>query len=220
MLGSRRIQPVAQDFLASLNCHHLTLRSLLIHLDPPVSPEKSQFHFEEGNDQDDDSHQVSRIAMLFSQQSSEPRPTYIPPNFPALPSQHTYKAEAIYNRRELDPKTIRERATEEGRLGEDALRRLVSASLNAKPAVKEQSSTGKISAKKQSLRKRTQALWEETMKAVANSTIADQADGEMDLDRPASENHVDLELLGPAINADRKFWRRPVSQRTNPTQSS
>jgi hypothetical protein len=52
-----------------------------------------------------------------------PNPSFLPP----LPSAHTYKNSAVLPVRELDSRRIRELATEEGKLGEQALRKLAGA---------------------------------------------------------------------------------------------
>lgn len=54
---------------------------------------------------------------------------HIPPHFPQFPSLHTYRHTPVYPERELDVRKIRERATEDGRHGEEALRKLVRARL-------------------------------------------------------------------------------------------
>lgn len=46
---------------------------------------------------------------------------------PPLPSAHTYRDTAVYPHRETDARKIRELATEEGKLGEQALRKLAGA---------------------------------------------------------------------------------------------
>ena len=48
-------------------------------------------------------------------------------SLPPLPSAHTYKDTAVFPQRETDTRRIRELATEEGKLGEQALRRLAGA---------------------------------------------------------------------------------------------
>lgn len=52
-----------------------------------------------------------------------PNPGFLPP----LPSAHTYKNSSVLPMRELDSRKIRELATEEGKLGEQALRKLAGA---------------------------------------------------------------------------------------------
>ncbi|KAG0641736.1 transcription factor TFIID complex subunit 8 C-term-domain-containing protein [Tuber brumale] len=52
--------------------------------------------------------------------------------FPPLPSKHTYKATPLFTERPTEPRVIRERATEEARLAENALRKLLAVSAHAK----------------------------------------------------------------------------------------
>ncbi|PWW72890.1 hypothetical protein C7212DRAFT_285250 [Tuber magnatum] len=52
--------------------------------------------------------------------------------FPPLPSKHTYKATSLFTERPTEPRVIRERATEEARLAENALRKLLAVSAHAK----------------------------------------------------------------------------------------
>ncbi|RPA96588.1 hypothetical protein L873DRAFT_1220004 [Choiromyces venosus 120613-1] len=52
--------------------------------------------------------------------------------FPPLPSKHTYRATPVFTERPTEPRVIRERATEEARLAENALRKLLAVSAHAK----------------------------------------------------------------------------------------
>ena len=54
-------------------------------------------------------------------------PTILPIHLPPLPGQHTYKATAVFTEHDIDPMRTREKAAEEGRLGEEALRGLLAA---------------------------------------------------------------------------------------------
>ncbi|KJX98860.1 bromodomain associated domain protein [Zymoseptoria brevis] len=54
-------------------------------------------------------------------------PSYIPSHFPTLPPQHAWKQTAVFPEREKDARKMREKATEEGMLAENALRRLAAA---------------------------------------------------------------------------------------------
>lgn len=54
-------------------------------------------------------------------------PAYIPSHFPALPPQHAWKQTAVFPEREKDARKMREKATEEGTLAEQALRKLAAA---------------------------------------------------------------------------------------------
>ena len=56
------------------------------------------------------------------------RRSWIPRHFPSFPPPHTYKQTSIpLSSREMDPRKVREKATEEGVLAERALRKLVGA---------------------------------------------------------------------------------------------
>lgn len=59
---------------------------------------------------------------------AERPPQYIPKHFPQLPSQHAWKATPVYPSRERDARKMREKATEEGMMAEQALRKLAEAS--------------------------------------------------------------------------------------------
>ena len=137
MVTSRRTQPIPQDFEHALRTHNLTLSTLLPHLDPPVEKTKTQPLLRVGAQSFPDTRaQDAAISRLLHRPAAAdappPPPQPDPPRehlargFPTLPSDHTYKATPVYTQRLLDAKTIRERATEEGRRGEEALRKLAS----------------------------------------------------------------------------------------------
>lgn len=56
-----------------------------------------------------------------------PPPSYIPTHFPKLPPSHAWKQTPVYPEREKDARRMRERATEEGLLAEQSLRKLAAA---------------------------------------------------------------------------------------------
>lgn len=220
MLSSRRTQPIPQDFLHALDAHHLTLRSLIPHLDPPVPPSKSQISLiaEPAHNVEDHKHD-QLIANLLNGPSRGSSTSYIPQHFPALPSRHTYKFEEIFTTRETDPQKVRERATEEGRLGEEALRKLVG--VRAESVTIE---TGQRLSRKPTIREQTRALWKQTMEAVTSddreniSFQSSQPDlGLMELDVPGSSSKSRPEYLSSAVNSDRIYWRKGATkQRTKP----
>jgi transcription initiation factor TFIID subunit 8 len=57
----------------------------------------------------------------------ETQPQYVPSHFPQLPPQHAWKETAVFATREKDSRKMREKATEEGMLAEQALRKLAAA---------------------------------------------------------------------------------------------
>jgi hypothetical protein len=54
-------------------------------------------------------------------------PEYIPQHFPKLPPKHAWKHTDVYPAREKDARRMREKATEEGIMAEQALRKLAAA---------------------------------------------------------------------------------------------
>lgn len=160
MLSCRRTQPIPQDFLQALHTHQLSLRSLLPHLNPPVPASRSQFSLQPTPAQEDEQQQLRFLGPLLNDAPNEQVKNHVPKHFPALPSKHTYKATPEFPEREQDPRKVRERATEEGRLGEEALRRLVSAGTRHPAHDVHQRSRSK------SLRARRDQMWLETMEAV------------------------------------------------------
>ena len=211
MLSCRRTQSTPQDYIHALRSHQLTLRSLLVHLDPPVSPSQSQISFDL-----EPTHVLYRAIDLpfltvpstgIADSRSFP---HIPPNFPPLPSVHTYQITENFVKREQDPKRIRERATEEGRLGEEALRRLMSAGAETHD---ENNSPARHPL--MTLRRRRDMLWKSTMEAVAavdgkhqeGSNVHDPGGMEIDGKWNGSKVH-----FGSAVNAESAYWRKNVTR--------
>ena len=178
MVGARRIQPVPFDFEFALHSHQFTLRSLLPHLDPPVK-EILPLYAEPAISNDD-----ARLLEMFSTGLDGPqtRLAHAPARLPLLPSRHTYKSTAAFMPRERDPRVIRERATEEGRMGEEALRRLM---------------TGK-----EVTRREQKKIWQDTMEAMASLV-------EESPDMP-EDTTFRIDLTRPPVNAERAYWRKPV----------
>lgn len=216
MLSCRRTQAIPHDYLYSLRAHNLTLRCLLPHLDPPVSPSKSMVPIVyEPAKESDESTDLPFLGPLLNGPSEPLSTLQVPRHFPPLPSKHTYKATPNFTDREQDPKTIRERATEEGRLGEEALRRLVGlgSATNGMETLPFRSRT------KDSRRRREQ-LWRETMAAMTARTGIGVADQDITHDPGGTDNvgihsggEIDKAFLTPTVNADRIYWRRDPASR-------
>ena len=141
--------------------------------------------------------------------------TYVPKHFPEFPSKHTYRVSDEFPIRESDPRKIRELATEEGRLGEEALRRLVSAASDH-PAKRSQQERGV-----QNMRARRDQMWMETMEAVTEGEP-----DEMDIDQGALYSGKGMQKEGSldnvgfgfgrlhnAVNCEKRYWRKPLQQR-------
>lgn len=203
MLACRRLQAQPEDFLQALHEHSLSLRSLLPHLEPPVEASKTQFRLRSEAVRDNDEKQAPSLPNSGSDMTSN-AVNYIPSHFPKLPSRHTYKATAEYPDRQYDAREIREKATEEGRLGEEALRRFVG-------AVSERSLTrSSLPHRKKSLLEQKDAMWRKTMQQLSISDTSSQ-EGESGL--LISEGGRSIAWtghLGSAVNAEKKYWRTPV----------
>jgi len=154
MTSSRRKLPIPQDFIAALALHSLTPSSLTPFLSPAYTPHAAsvtQPALPLSTDLEPASTIVSTAALdpiLGPALSSAPlRATrrFVPSHLPAWPSRHTWQSTAVFARRpddDLDAagsgkegdegrekmKSVRERATEEAVMAEQALRRLMSGS--------------------------------------------------------------------------------------------
>lgn len=209
MLSSRRTQAIPQDFLQSLHTHQLSLRALISHLDPPVSPSRSQFGLDEKEEQPELSFSGPELIGISDAQSR----SYIPQHFPAFPSIHTYKATPEIPKRERDPRKIRELAMEEGRVGEEALRRFLCAGSD-----RIYTAVSKTTPVSKNIRSRRDELWKETMLATApelniqpqpgydhQGSVDKLKEGDFGI-RAGGKGH-----LSSAVNADRRYWRRSAA---------
>ena len=214
MLACRRTQPLPQDFLQALHTHQLSLRSLLPHLDPPVPPSQSQFSLGSAPVETDEQQQLKFLGPLLNGTQEQKVKKFVPKHFPDLPSTHTYKATPEFPQRERDPRKVRERATEEGRLGEEALRRLVGAGSRHSAHVLQQRRDN------QSLRAKRAQMWMETMQAVEAGAFNEMdiddgsftGEGQQKGDAPDSSLSGDSRLSS-VVNAEKRYWRKPGPQR-------
>ena len=196
MEAGKRTQAIPFDFEYALNAHQLTLRSLLPHLDPPVfMGKRSSKHFIAPEIQVEEVA-VNKDESLLEQFSLGLRgpqtPTklgYAPRKLPVLPSRHTYKATPVVSDRTQDPKTLRERATEESRLGEEALRRFVGAVQGNGKDLGIVHDQGKGDSA-------YQKCWNMLLE-----------DGEKDHDRLELRR---TDFTGPLVNAESRYWRTNV----------
>jgi transcription initiation factor TFIID subunit 8 len=143
---------------------------------------------------------------------------YIPAHFPPFPPKHAWMSTPVFTKRENDPRKIREKATEEGILAEQSLRKLMAAQKAGIQGNK---------ARKQRRSKRmkdSDKLWKEAMTELLHEEAereektrlrnADEdADGEFEdetvssIPRPAPQRKVNLDE-GVHVNYDQKFFRQ------------
>ena len=212
MLSCRRINPIPQDFLQALHTHQLSLRTLLPHLDPPVPPERSQYSLQSEPPQEDEYQQLQLLNQILNDATDEQPRGYVPKHFPKFPSRHTYKSTDEFPNREVDPRKVREQATEEGRMGEEALRKLVAVGSGHEVygSLHQQGSN--------SIRARRDRMFVETMAAVAAGS-PDVMDVDTNLDgvskgeqKEGNTTSVSLGTgrLRSTANAEKRYWRKPV----------
>ncbi|KAL8789798.1 MAG: hypothetical protein Q9195_006632 [Heterodermia aff. obscurata] len=205
MLGSKRVQPTPADFLQSLHTHQLLLSSLLPHLNPPVTGDKSMVVLrpESAEPEEQDQH----VSNLLLGNPNEAR-SYIPSHFPPFPSQHTYKATPNLPSVERDPRKVRELAAQNARLGEAALRKLVGAGSDIKLSTN--APTGK---EVRSLRARRDDVWKEAMQTVTPALSIEPADSDdmQGLEGRGASNRNKASpsgYLSTSVNAGKQYWRR------------
>lgn len=209
MLSCRRTQATAQDFLQALHTHQLSLRSLVPHLRPPVSKRRARVALPHEPSEEEEQHGHEFLGPALYDASFRTNQLYVPHHLPHFPSKHTYRATEEFPVREEDPRKIRERATEEGRLGEEALRRLVSARVADRP------SPARAGRAADSMRTKRDELWKATMQAATAQYISGhpQDADMMDLDfsrHATGPTNPDYGRISSAVNADKKFWRKPA----------
>ncbi|OJJ44427.1 hypothetical protein ASPZODRAFT_71592 [Penicilliopsis zonata CBS 506.65] len=212
MLSCRRIQPIPQDFEHALRRNRLHSDDLLPYLKtaqptPTLLPSPPP----------EDEEVFKPLPFLGPQLSGEDervRHAYIPSNFPEFPSKHTYCHTPVFTERERDPRKIRERATEDGRHGEEALRKL------ARAAFKDNQSAAAGRDKKLWGRRMESmdSMFEKTIKGLTKKmhkeSSAVAVGGEVDLpgEAPTRTKSSLLSLeLGPIVNCERDLWRRTTA---------
>lgn len=126
MSAGRRTTPTAQDFISALSLTPNTSQALLLKPQLRV-PLPGDVSFPVIDPPELDLDQPHDFSALLEQTAVRHAPSYIPVHFPRLPPEHAWKQTAVYPEREHDARRIRERATEEGILAEQALRRLAAA---------------------------------------------------------------------------------------------
>ncbi|RMZ85339.1 hypothetical protein DV737_g864, partial [Chaetothyriales sp. CBS 132003] len=130
MQAARRTVPIAPDFEAAIHALGLPRpddQLVAYQTKPPINrplyptpPPEDSFH---GN------HELPTdfLGAELDGRAALKRFSHTTAALPPLPSAHTYKTTAVYGQRETDSRRIRELATEEGKLGEQALRKLAGA---------------------------------------------------------------------------------------------
>ncbi|RAL01814.1 uncharacterized protein BO80DRAFT_404689 [Aspergillus ibericus CBS 121593] len=214
MLSSRRVQPIPQDFEHALIRQSVPVADLLPHVKRHPNIEPIPTLLPSPPPEEDSFKILPSLGPLLADEDDRARNAYIPKHFPDFPSKHTYRHTPVFTEREQDPRKIRERATEDGRHGEEALRKL------ARAAFKDNHSGASVRDKKPWGRRAESmdGMFEKTVRALAKKIqkpATGPGSGAMEIDSGAgaedrtSRSKLSLNIeLPPIINCERDFWRR------------
>jgi transcription initiation factor TFIID subunit 8 len=224
MSSARRTDTVPHDWIYALTSSGLRGSAPLEqHLDTgDIPPTLLQPHFEPpALPEAPPPNTESLLGAGLSGKTDKETRSYIPSHFPPFPSKHTYKSTPVFTKRENDPRKIREKATEEGILAEQSLRKLMAAQ---KAGIQKQN----VGKRKRSKRmKESNKLWQAAMTELLADEKqnekeealrqAQEAEEEPDWDaplearsRPAQvtvDRNVSLEE-GVHVNYEQRFWRK------------
>ena len=197
MTGARRTDTIPHDWIYALSAVGITDTTIVEpNLDHgPVPPMLLQPPFSPPEPADPPAPDLEGLfGPELSGRSDKEVRKYIPAHFPVFPPRHAWKATPVYTAREHDPRKIREKATEEGILAEQSLRKLMAA---------QKAGLQKGQARKQRKSKRikeSDALWQSAMKELLNEEenrakderkrLAEDSDFEDEPERPDRKSVV------------------------------
>ncbi|GAB7351522.1 hypothetical protein MBLNU459_g2163t1 [Dothideomycetes sp. NU459] len=210
MTASRRTTAIPQDFTAALAHVGLASSDLSPHLSLALPTPVSAPSIPPAAAAEPAPANLAPMLGASLAGASDPAFLYVPPHFPPLPSRHAWQSTPVFTARERDPRKMRERATEEGVLAEQALRRLTSAN---KPGTRRR---GDRASKRDEARDK---VWRETVGDVLGGEGDDGDNDEHDamaglagLDGVAESRSEEKDVLkkggGLRVNFDRTHWRR------------
>jgi Transcription factor TFIID complex subunit 8 C-term len=214
MLAARRTAPIAPDFESAFQALQVpTPEDQLAPRSTSKPPPPLSLLPTPPPDDFSDTHELPESILGPEVNAKEEtwRDPHIPSTFPSFPSQHTFRDTAVLPPRERDPRRIRELATEEGRLGEQALRKLAGAvrgegkldlSIEVDAAAVE-IQPGRRRNKKETM----EGMFEETMKELAKT---EKGKG------PGDGTEGGGFEVAPIVNSERKFWMPDTSRRKHP----
>lgn len=222
MQGTRRETPTPQDFAAALANAGITSSSLDPFLQIPPTPSicQPQITFVPEPEKAPPSLDMV-LGPSLQPESQRIRQKYVPKHLPALPSAHTWKSTSLFSSREQDARKLRERATKEGVMAEQSLRRLMEASKSHDKIEDSRYSTLKSEG-------RSKVAWaaalaavektdqEETEKNEHAEMDIDNSDGMLPLIGAKKTKFAPNESLesGTAVNCERMYWREAARSKT------
>lgn len=136
---------------------------------------------------------------------------YIPPHFPAFPSKHTWQSTPVYSSRETDPRKIRERATQEGILAEQALRKLMAAKGTGATRKRAAAEKKRGAGEGKRTGPHSREMWEEAMRDVIHEDEMNRGDvfmGGLEEEGEGGRPNDFVVDTGLLVNYDKKYWRK------------
>lgn len=218
MHNNRRTTPTALDFAQALanmpNAH--TARLLVPQLALDVPEDISYPSIPEPEPDPPDAPDFSKLLEPLIEQQP---PAWAPRHFPPLPPKHSWKETAVYPERERDARKMREKATEEGVLAEQALRKLAaSAKASALNAEKHRHNAlrgeGKLREPARNGVRGPARAHEDTFAEMMKEIGAN--DDAMDLAEDEAQTRTGMDLgmpEGVVVNHDMRHWRRSGQRR-------
>lgn len=213
MNAARRVVPIPPDFDSAFYALDLPLPDDQLvpyetkpEINPPLlptPPAEDEFH---------NTHELPQrlLGPELSRQQDLKKFSFNTSSLPPVPSAHTYRDTAVFLDREKDSKRIRELATEEGKLGEQALRKLAGA-VKLEAALSTEPETRLVQDKRPRRLRRQPTLTEEAMFEETMRDLLKQEPGDFE--------------LGPVVSSEKQYRmpdegrvkRRPVSNAAAPS---
>jgi transcription initiation factor TFIID subunit 8 len=181
---SGRTSPTPQDFIVALNHFNLTPSKLEAYMEIPSIPSITQPSIPVDMSTDDVPAKLDRVLgpdLIISTSSEELRSiqteqmrirfrNFVPKHLPELPSMHTWRSTAVWatdrgenaSEGQADARNVRERATKEGVMAEQALRRLLTTSKKGKKDGDDQGNMNVLDKKKS----KVQTAWERAQETI------------------------------------------------------
>lgn len=221
MQSNRRTSPTALDFASALALVPNTSSASLL---KPLLREKIPESISSPSIPDPDPAPPAApdFSSLLQPLVTAQPPSYVPKHFPSLPPKHAWRHTSVYADREHDARKMRERATEEGMLAEQALRKLAAAAKSG--AVKAERmkenaiseggrKTGVKAGRRQARRGQgAEQLYGQMLKDIAGAGAGDEDEGmDLGLDgiNELREEGIDPGMPeGVVVNWDIAGWRR------------
>lgn len=189
--------PLPEDQLASYEVKHNSNPSLL-----PTPPAEDEFHH---------TNELPQwlLGPELSRQQDLKKFSFNTSSLPPVPSAHTYRDTDVFLEREKDSKRIRELATEEGKLGEQALRKLAGA-VKLEAALSTEPETRIVQDKRPRRLRREPILTEEAMFEETMRDLLKQEPGDFE--------------LGPVVSSEKQYRmpdegrvkRKPIDKNVPP----